>query len=129
MENTQNPNLVKFVGYVHQVGARKEFDSGFSVRDIVLVEDPSAKYPQYAVLTAKRSANSQARTDYTTMPLAVGTKVEAVYIPDGREWNGRWFGGLRLVKLSVLENVASSAPAPSPADPSEMDAVEDDLPF
>ena len=70
----------------------------------------------------------------------IGDRVEISWSMYAREWNGRWYNNVDLVKINSLEQQQSDKPAPAPApkqqeifdQPQEsLDPAEhpDDLPF
>ena len=70
----------------------------------------------------------------------IGDRVEISWSMYAREWNGRWYNNVDLVKINSLEQQQSEKPAPAPApkqqeifdQPQEsLDPAEhpDDLPF
>lgn len=42
----------------------------------------------------------------------VGRKVQVTYVPESREFNGKWYTDLRCRKIAVIERVQAPAPAP-----------------
>ena len=70
----------------------------------------------------------------------IGDRVEISWSMYAREWNGRWYNNVDLVKINSLEQQQSEKPAPAPAPkqleffdnpPESLDPAEhpDDLPF
>jgi len=62
----------------------------------------------------------------------IGDHAEITWSMSAREWNGRWYNNVDLVKISHLEQ--NNAPAPQaqqeqPLPPAEVDDPEKDLPF
>lgn len=44
----------------------------------------------------------------------IGDRVEVGYSVTAREWNGKWFNNVDLINIKFLDEVAPTAPAPSP---------------
>lgn len=59
-----------------------------------------------------------------------GDKVEVGFTIYAREWNGKWYNNVELVKISSLEQGNASAPQEQPIPPAEVvENPGDDLPF
>ena len=66
----------------------------------------------------------------------IGDRVEISWSMYAREWNGRWYNNVDLVKINSLEEKSAPAPAPKQLEffdnlPESLDPAEhpDDLPF
>lgn len=58
--------------------------------------------------------------------LKVGDKVEAAWTLYAREWQGKWYNNVDLVRIS---RVGGTAPGKAPAETESLDPQEGDLPF
>jgi hypothetical protein len=59
-----------------------------------------------------------------------GDKVEVGFTIYAREWNGKWYNNVELVKITPLEQGNASAPQEQPIPPAEVvENPGNDLPF
>ena len=60
-----------------------------------------------------------------------GDKVEIGFSIYAREWNGKWYNNVDLVKIQKQDNTQAAAPKPAPAPPvmEVQDNPDSDLPF
>jgi hypothetical protein len=121
---------ITITGLVHEVGetiARGK-DGTFFTREIVLIDDPEATYPDYRPLKAIKEACE------TLDGIAPGDEVEAVVRHKGRRWESaagevRYFCDLEILEIS---NLSERAARRVDAEPSEMpgfDRPTDEPPF
>jgi hypothetical protein len=93
------------------------------VQTVVVEEQTGGQYPEIAVIdfVGKRYEKAKDKLDQ----LKVGQQVEVGFNYSGREWNGKWFGGLSGWKLFIQGGYAApqqqaqpaqGQPAPSPQD-------------
>lgn len=94
---------------------------GFRKR-VVVMSDGNPKYPQLIPFELTGDAAE------TAPPLGMAT---VKFYLQGREWNGRYFSGLRAVEFTPDDAAPLPAPvAPPPGQPPAPAAVGDDkLPF
>lgn len=126
-----------FKGKVHEVGKLQTFQSGFAKRSLVLVEDPNAKYPNYAVFDFLKTKNGDGTLELNK--LVEGMTVEVKFYTQANEskkTNGMWFCSNRGVEIKVVgeqvEIPTTRKPVPPPAEPPasvSMDDMPDDMPF
>ncbi len=147
-EQTSRPAPYKISGLVHEVHPVRTFASGFKLQEVVVVDDPGAKYPHYVVVEFAKD-----RTDFLMgvekgMAVDIGFAVESRY-SEGRDGRaGRWFTSVRGLSLRVMGgaqgggNASASAvrsvrgggvsvSVPPPAEPpADIPGVgDDDMPF
>lgn len=60
---------------------------------------------------------------------SIGDEVEVTWTMYAREWNGRWFNNVELVKISGVGDERTQRPAPESGDELDPESHEDDLPF
>ena len=70
-EQTSRPAPYKISGLVHEVHPVRTFASGFKLQEVVVVDDPGAKYPHYVVVEFAKD-----RTDFL-MGVEKGMAVDA----------------------------------------------------
>ncbi len=122
---------ITITGLVHAVGetiARGK-DGTFLTREIVLIDDPAATYPDYRPLKAIKEACEMLDG------IAPGDAVEAVVRHKGRRWESaagevRYFCDLEILEISNLSERRRARRVE--AEPSEMpgfDRPTDEPPF
>ena len=119
-----------YTGEVEEVGKVQTFSSGFTKRDLIVVNDKDSKYPSLVKFTFKKDNCSILDS------VKKGQNVKVHFVIDGRKWEGpkgvQYFVDLTALKLDVMNGDGSSTePVPEPVDldadvaPSDID----DMPF
>lgn len=125
-----------FKGKVHQVGKLQTFPSGFAKRSLVLVEDPTADYPNYAVFDFLKTKNGDGTMELNR--LVEGMTVEVKFYTQANEskkYPGSWFCSNRGASVKVVgeqvELPTTTKPVQPPAQPPASVAADDDdqMPF
>lgn len=116
-------------GIVHEVLPLQTFNSGFTKRTVIIVDDPTKERPSYTAVDFTKD-----RVAYLDA-VQKGEQVDVSFYTDARSWtnpsNGetRWFSSLTGTSLT-RENRASQ-PVPPPAAPTSVPPAADasSLPF
>lgn len=125
----------KIEGYVHHIGELEFFGTnGFAKRTLVIVDDPTSRYPNYAVFDATRTQRADHTKDIGS--LRRGDKVEVGFTLSAREWKDpktgktRWFGSATVSSVKVFAIAEAEESSPDELDETpETDADVDSLPF
>ena len=119
-----------YTGEVEEVGKVQTFSSGFTKRDLIVVNDKDSKYPSLVKFTFKKDNCSMLDS------VKKGQNVKVHFVIDGRKWEGpkgvQYFVDLTALKLDV-QNADGSSTEPLP-EPVDLDADVapadiDDMPF
>ncbi len=114
----------ELTGKVKLLQETQTFGSGFQKREVVVtVED--GRYPQDICLEFVQDKISLLES------IQAGQEVTATFDIRGREYNGRYYNNLQGWKLETHgEAPASDQPKTSDRDlPTDVDEIEDDIPF
>ena len=107
--------MYEFKGVVKSVGEVQTFASGFTKRELVVIEDKEGSWQNVVAFTFKKDNVSKLDG------IEPGTHVTIGFAVDGREWNDpktgktRCFCDLTALKLEVADSGDASAPAAQPA--------------
>ena len=126
-----------YTGKVHQIGKTQTFQPGFAKRTLVLVDDPTAKYPNYAAFDFLKTKNGDGTMELNK--LCEGMTVEVkfyIQANESKKYPGSWFCSNRAVGVEKIgeqtELLPTSRPVPHPAEPPASVAADesiDDMPF
>ena len=107
-------------GKVKLVQDAQTFGSGFTKREMVLIDASSEKYPQ--------EINMEFVQDKVSLldDVNAGDEVTVTFDIRGREYNGSYFNNLQAWKLN---KISASEAQPAAGNPPAADEPEDDVPF
>lgn len=108
--------------------------SGYEWQRMTLVLD----IPGYQGAVIKQAFSVTGDDVKEVLLLSIGDLVEVSFAIYAREWNGKWYNNVELVKINSLEQKPEDKPAPAPKQQESFDkpqesldpaANPDDLPF
>ena len=110
-------------GYLHDLQEVQTFDSGFTKQVAVICPNPGTDYPDYFPV-------EMLKADVGAMDhVKAGGEVTVECYLGGREYNGRYYLGLKFAKLTQFERSEGVQAAPAPVQPAAPQSGGEDLPF
>lgn len=114
---------VTISGYLHDLGEVQTFDSGFRKQVAVICPNPGTDYPDYFPVEMLKD-NVGAMDS-----VKAGGEVTVDCFLGGREYQGRYYLGLKFYKLTAAERSEGVQAAPAPVQPAAPASDDKDLLF